>query len=80
MAGAAWVARRLGRTLVVAGTCGDLGAPFQRTYNLPSLPGAELAAIDGAGHITLFLEHADETVATIRAFLDRVVDRVVPCS
>lgn len=60
-----------GATLVVAGTCGDLGIDFQRPFNLPALPGAEVSTIDGAGHISLFLEHAETTVGAIGAFLDR---------
>jgi len=60
----------MGRTLLLAGTCGDLGSPFQTAFNLASLPHAETATVDGAGHITLFLEHAAATVAAIRSFLD----------
>lgn len=60
-----------GGTLLVAGTCGNLGRDFQSAFNLPSLPDAETATIDGAGHITLFLEHAAATVAAIGRFLDQ---------
>lgn len=56
-------------TLLLAGSCGDLGDEFQRAFNLPSLPNAETSTIDGAGHITLFLENAAATVAVIRSFL-----------
>jgi proline iminopeptidase len=60
-----------GGTLVLAGTCGDLGASFQRDFNAPSIPGAEMTTIDGAGHLSLFLDYADPTVGAVRDFLDR---------
>jgi hypothetical protein len=44
--------------LWVAGSCGNLGRDLQNAFNLPSLPNAEVATIDGAGHTTLFLENA----------------------
>ncbi len=55
--------------LVVAGTCGAAGAAFQKTYNTPLLPAYRLVEIPGAGHITLFYEHATETLAAIRSEL-----------
>jgi len=58
-------------TLLIAGSCGNLGRDFQNAFNLPSLPNAELASIDGAGHITLFLEYAAATLAAVRGFLDQ---------
>lgn len=60
-----------GSTLLVAGTCGELGASFQQPHNLPALPGASLSVIEGAGHATLFMSHAEPTLAAIRAFLER---------
>jgi proline iminopeptidase len=58
-----------GGTLLVAGSCGNLGRDFQNAFNLPSLPNAEMTSIEGAGHITLFLENAAATLAAIRSFL-----------
>jgi hypothetical protein len=57
------------RVLLIAGTCGDLQASFQEAYNLPAIPSGELVSIEGAGHFTLFLEHAAETLAAVRAYL-----------
>jgi proline iminopeptidase len=55
--------------LVVAGTCGAASADFQVAYNLPSLPGARLVTVAGAGHLTLFTTHAEQTLAALRANL-----------
>lgn len=55
--------------LVVAGTCGAAGANFQQTYNLEALPRARFTIISGAGHLTLFLDYAEETLAALRAYL-----------
>lgn len=55
--------------LVVAGTCGDAGAEFQRTDNLGALPQARLGVVPGAGHLTLFLDHAAETLTLLRGYL-----------
>jgi pimeloyl-ACP methyl ester carboxylesterase len=57
------------RVLLIAGTCGDLQSSFQESYNLPALPTAELVRIDGAGHFTLFLQYAEQTLAAIRSYL-----------
>lgn len=56
--------------LLLAGSCGELGASYQRDFNLPVLPGADFVSIEGAGHISLFLGFAPQTVAAIRGFLD----------
>lgn len=58
-----------GGILVVAGTCGAVNADFQRRYNLASLPGAQVVTVAGAGHLTLFLEYAGQTVDAIQGFL-----------
>jgi pimeloyl-ACP methyl ester carboxylesterase len=55
--------------LVVAGTCGAASADFQAAYNLPSLPGARLITVPGAGHLTLFTTHAQDLLAALRANL-----------
>lgn len=62
-----------GPVTLVAGSCGDLSAGFQRTYNQPLLRGSQLQEISGAGHIDLFLSHAGETVARVRAALQESV-------
>lgn len=56
--------------LVVAGTCGAASADFQRTYNLPGLPGATFEVVEGAGHVTLFTEYAPELLAVLRRNLE----------
>lgn len=55
--------------LIVAGTCGAADADFQRAYNLEALPHAHLTVISGAGHLTLFLDHAEETIQALRSYL-----------
>lgn len=55
-----------GPVTLVAGSCGDLSAEFQRAYNQPLLRRSQLQEIDGAGHIDLFLSHSAETVARVR--------------
>ncbi len=55
--------------LVVAGSCGAAGAGFQTSYNMPRLPAYRLVVVPGAGHITLFYEHAPETIAALRSEL-----------
>jgi proline iminopeptidase len=55
--------------LVIAGSCGDAGAEFQRRYNLPLLPSRRLVEISGAGHLTLFTDHAPALLDALRAFL-----------
>lgn len=66
---AAGISAFRGGVLVVVGTCGANGADFQRRHNLASLPGARLVTVVGAGHLTLFLEYAGQTVDAIRGFL-----------
>lgn len=51
---------------IIAGTCGALSEEFQRKTNLKTLPQADFKAIPGAGHITLFTDFANTTVAAIR--------------
>jgi pimeloyl-ACP methyl ester carboxylesterase len=68
---AAGIGAYTSRILVVAGTCGELGADFQREFNLPALPSPDFESIEGAGHLTLFLEHAAQTVEAIRSYLER---------
>jgi len=58
-----------GGILVVAGTCGAGGAEYQRAHNMAALPGARLATVAGAGHVSLFVEYAGQTVDAIRGFL-----------
>ncbi len=57
-----------GPITLITGTCGALSLDFQKT-NLPSIPGADLKIINGAGHISLFTDYADSTIAAIRAAL-----------
>jgi hypothetical protein len=38
---------------------------------VPVLPSADFETIEGAGHLTLFLDHAGRTVEAIRSYLDR---------
>lgn len=54
---------------IISGTCGALSEHYQRKTNLKTLPMANFKAITDAGHITLFTDFADETVATIRNVL-----------
>lgn len=54
---------------ILAGTCGAQGEEFQRKTNLKTLPQAGFKSIPAAGHITLFTDFANETVAAIRAAL-----------
>jgi proline iminopeptidase len=60
-----------GKVLVLAGTCGEIGADFQRAFNVPALPNPDFETIDGAGHLTLLLGYAGPTVDAIRSYLDR---------
>jgi len=76
----AWTAgieRFAPEVLVVAGTCGALRAEVQRRYAMPALPHARLVEIPGAGHISIFLDHADALLAVLRAHLD-AYQRTVP--
>lgn len=54
---------------VVAGSCGDAGAAFQQAYNRPAIPRAAFEVIEGAGHLSLFQEYADSTLAVLRRAL-----------
>ncbi len=51
---------------IIAGTCGTLSASFQQETNLKTLPNATLTSIEGAGHISLFTDYANETVSAVR--------------
>lgn len=55
--------------LLIAGTCGAAGVDFQTRYNLEALPQAELVTIPGAGHLSLFTTHAEETLEVLRGHL-----------
>ncbi len=55
--------------LLVAGTCGAAGEPFQRAYNLVELSRVRLTVIPGAGHISLFTDYAAQTLAALRGYL-----------
>lgn len=57
-----------GAITLITGTCGALSLDFQKT-NLPALAGAQLKIIKSAGHISLFTDYADSTIAVIRAAL-----------
>ena len=57
-----------GTITLITGTCGALSLDFQKA-NLPSIPRADLKIISGAGHISLFTDYADSTIAAIRAAL-----------
>lgn len=59
-----------GRSTIIAGECGALGAPVQEEHNVNAIPGVGLTRIDGAGHITLFTSHAEQTLAALRATLE----------
>jgi proline iminopeptidase len=68
----AWTAgieRFAPEVLVVAGTCGALRAEVQRRHTTPALPRARLVEVPGAGHISLFTDHADELLAVLRGYL-----------
>lgn len=55
-----------GPITIIAGSCGALGANFQKETNLLTLPKADFKVISGAGHITMFTEFGNETVSAIR--------------
>lgn len=68
----AWTAgieRFAPEVLVVAGTCGALRAEVQRRYTMPALPRARLVEVPGAGHISLFTDHAAALLSVLRANL-----------
>jgi proline iminopeptidase len=54
---------------VIAGTCGAAAADFQQEYNLDAIPGASLFTVEGAGHLSLFTSHSEETLRSLRARL-----------
>ena len=58
------------RVQLIAGSCGDAGADFQRAYNLPSLSNARLDVVEGAGHMTLFSDYAAQTLAALKTYLN----------
>lgn len=58
-----------GHITIITGTCGAESLDFQN-INLRSLPGADLKIINGAGHISLFTDFADSTIAAVRAALN----------
>ena len=58
-----------GPLVLLAGSCGDAGASFQRAYNLPAIPRADVRVIEGAGHISLFIDYANATVDVLRTVL-----------
>lgn len=55
-----------GPITIVAGSCGALGENFQKETNLLTLPQADFQVVDGAGHITMFTDYANETVSAVR--------------
>lgn len=57
------------KIVVVAGTCGAASKDFQERYNLEALPGATLVTVPGAGHLSLFTSHVDDTLRALRAHL-----------
>ena len=59
-----------GNISIIAGTCGALSESFQRKYNLETLTQADLQAIPDAGHISLFTDYADQTIAAIRSKIE----------
>ncbi len=58
-----------GPITIITGTCGAESLDFQN-INLRSVPGADLKIITGAGHISLFTDFADSTIAAVRAALN----------
>lgn len=58
-----------GKINIVCGSCGALGEAFQIKANLPLFPGINLHVIPNAGHLSLFTEHALQTVDTIKSLL-----------
>lgn len=59
-----------GPITIIAGSCGALGEPFQQKTNMLTLPQADFKVINGAGHITLFTDYSEETIADIREALN----------
>jgi proline iminopeptidase len=66
---AAGLDQRTREIILLAGTCGAAAVHFQRTYNLPVLPGARVIPIPGADHINLFTGYGQQTVDSLRAHL-----------
>jgi len=60
-----------GQITVISGTCGAAGADFQNGYVMPYLQRASLSVINGANHISLFTDYADELVKELRMALTR---------
>lgn len=59
-----------GPVTILAGTCGALSEEFQGRTNLLTLPQADFQAVTGAGHLTLFTEFKEETIAAVRSVLN----------
>jgi proline iminopeptidase len=55
-----------GQLSLIAGTCGAASEVFQRQYNMPYLPKADLTVIQGAGHISLFTDFSLQTIRAVR--------------
>jgi proline iminopeptidase len=55
-----------GKISMIAGTCGAASENFQRTYNLPELPQADITVVPGAGHLSLFTNYAAQTIQAVR--------------
>jgi proline iminopeptidase len=58
-----------GHITVIAGTCGANAEAYQRENNMADLHDASLRVISGAGHISLFLEYAQQLVEHVRLSL-----------
>lgn len=59
-----------GDIIIIASTCGALGVDFQKQHNLDALPQAELVVIPEAGHISLFTDYSDLTIAAIKEMIN----------
>lgn len=59
-----------GPITIIAGTCGALSQSFQEKTNHITLPTADLKAVEGANHISLFTDYADQTIATVRQIMN----------
>lgn len=60
-----------GRITIISGTCGALSKSFQEKTNLLTLPDADFKTIEGANHISLFTDYANETVSVVREALEK---------
>lgn len=59
-----------GPITIIAGSCGALGEAFQKETNLLTLPQANFQVINGAGHLTMFTDFADETISAVQNALE----------